>query len=113
MRGSPKKKARTMLPPEFHGSWNKTLEHERRVDRRKTEETKKLSSDPAEFFRQVVGFEPTEYQKEFIRMFLENQFVAARWCRQSGKSWIISALLLWYALNHPDSHIAVVAPSWR
>jgi len=72
-----------------------------------------LSSDPVEFFRQVVGFEPTKYQVEFIKLFLENQFIAARWCRQSGKSWIISALLLWYAVTHPDSYIAVVGPSWR
>jgi reverse gyrase len=43
----------------------------------------KLSRDPVEFFRQVVGFEPTSYQKEFIKLFLENQFLAARWCRQS------------------------------
>jgi phage FluMu gp28-like protein len=113
MRGSPKKKARTMLPPEFLPRWNKTLTHEKRVDCRKAKETKKLSEDPKEFFRQVVGFEPTEYQVDLINKFLENQFVAARWCRQSGKSWIISALLLWYAVTHPDSYIAVVGPSWR
>jgi phage FluMu gp28-like protein len=113
MRGSPKKKARTMLPPEFHNPWNKTLEHERKVDRRKAEETEKLSNEPIEFFRQVVGFEPTEYQVDLIRKFLSHQFIAARWCRQSGKSWIISALLLWYAVTHPNSYIAVVGPSWR
>jgi len=72
-----------------------------------------LRSDPVEFFRQVLGFEPTEYQRELIRLFLENQFIAARWCRQSGKSWTISALLLNFALSHPDSYIAVVGPSWR
>jgi hypothetical protein len=72
-----------------------------------------LKGDPAEFFRQILGFEPTGYQKELIKLFQENQFLAARWCRQSGKSWTISALLLNYALNHPDSYIAVVGPSWR
>ena len=72
-----------------------------------------LRSDPVEFFRQVLGFEPTESQRELIRLFLENQFIAARWCRQSGKSWTISALLLNFALSHPDSYIAVVGPSWR
>jgi hypothetical protein len=46
-------------------------------------------------------------------MFTENQFTAARWCRQSGKSFIISALLLWYAIAHPNSTIAIVGPSWR
>jgi hypothetical protein len=42
----------------------------------------KLKSKPAEFFRQVLGFEPTDYQKEFIALFEQNQFLAARWCRQ-------------------------------
>jgi len=72
-----------------------------------------LSSDPVQFFRQVVGFEPTGYQKDFIKLFVENQFTAGRWCRQSGKSWIMAALLLWYALTRPDSYIALVGPSWR
>jgi len=72
-----------------------------------------LSSDPVQFFRQVVGFEPTSYQKDFIKLFVENQFTAGRWCRQSGKSWIMAALLLWYALTRPDSYIALVGPSWR
>jgi len=46
-------------------------------------------------------------------MFQENQFTAARWCRQSGKTFIIAALLLWYAITHPDSAIGIVGPSWR
>lgn len=77
------------------------------------EKALRLSSDPAQFFRQVVGFEPTSYQKNFIKLFVENQFTAGRWCRQSGKSWIMAALLLWYALTRPDSYIALVGPSWR
>jgi len=77
------------------------------------EKTLGLSSDPVQFFRQVVGFEPTSYQKDFVKLFVENQFTAGRWCRQSGKSWIMAALLLWYALTRSDSYIALVGPSWR
>jgi hypothetical protein len=73
----------------------------------------KLSEDPVTFFEQVVGFKPTEYQKDLARKFMENQFVALRWNRQSGKSWICSALLLNYALMHPNSWIGIVAPGWR
>jgi phage FluMu gp28-like protein len=80
------------------------------IQNRKVEE---LKTDLVEFFRQILGFEPTQYEKELIELFQKNQFVAARWCRQSGKSWTISALLLNFALNHPDSYIAVVGPSWR
>jgi len=75
--------------------------------------TQQLSADPIEFFRQIIGFEPTSYQCELTKLFQENQFLAARWSRQSGKSHIISALLTWYALTHPESHIAVVGPSLR
>ena len=46
-------------------------------------------------------------------MFENNQFTAARWCRQSGKTYIICALLLWYAVTHPNSAIGIVGPSWR
>ena len=46
-------------------------------------------------------------------MFQNNQFTAARWCRQSGKTFIIAALLLWYATTHPQSAVGIVGPSWR
>jgi phage terminase large subunit-like protein len=61
----------------------------------------------------VLGFKPYSYQEQFIRLFEQNQFTAARWCRQSGKTFIISALLLWYAVTHPNTAIGVVGPSWR
>lgn len=70
-------------------------------------------TDPPTFFKQTLGFKPTKYQIQLTNFFTENQFVAARWCRQSGKSHIISALLLHYALIHPNVYIAVVGPSWR
>src|SRR3989304_689746 len=54
-----------------------------------------------------------EILADYIQMFQENQFTAARWCRQSGKTFIIAALLLWYAATHPDSAIGIVGPSWR
>ena len=66
-----------------------------------------------EFFEQIIGFKPYAYQKEFVEMFKNNQFTAARWCRQSGKTFIIAALFLWYATTHPDSAIGIVGPSWR
>ena len=73
----------------------------------------KLKSKPVEFFEQILGFKPFDYELELIKLFENNQFLAARWCRQSGKSFTVSALLLNYALNNPDSYIAVVGPSWR
>jgi phage FluMu gp28-like protein len=113
MRGYSGKKARAMRPSQILPAWFRLQESERLVEKAEVENAQRLSSDPAEFFEQVVGFKPFAYQVQFIRMFQNNQFTAARWCRQSGKSWIISALLLWYAVTHADSHIAVVGPSWR
>jgi len=68
---------------------------------------------PINFCIYVLGFKPTKYQEDLAEKFMKHQFIAARWCRQSGKSHMISALLLWYALTHPNSYIAVVGPSWR
>ena len=72
-----------------------------------------LKTEPIEFFRQVLGVEPTDYQKELIEMFQKNQFIAARWSRQSGKSFTTSGILLNYALANPGVYIGVVGPSWR
>jgi len=107
------KRARAMRPSEILPSWYNLQQSERLFDQAEVEKAQKLSDEPIEFFRQIVGFEPTFYQVDFIKKFLKNQFIAACWCRQSGKSWIISALLLWYSLTHKDSYIAVVGPSWR
>jgi phage FluMu gp28-like protein len=79
----------------------------------RNDEVSRMAKTPSEFFRNLLGFKPTAYQQELITFFEENQFIAARWCRQSGKSWIVSALLLNYALQHNDAYIAVVGPSWR
>ena len=35
------------------------------------------------------------------------------WCRQSGKTFIISSLLLLYATTHPETAVGIVGPSWR
>jgi len=72
-----------------------------------------IPEDPIEFFRNYLGFIPTKYQAELIDFFVKNQFVAACWCRQSGKSTTIAGLLLHYALIHPECYIGIVGPSWR
>lgn len=102
-----------MRPNQILPLWYSLQQSETLVEKAQLAKAQQLSSDPVEFFEQIVGFKPFPYQVEFIRMFVASQFTAARWCRQSGKSWIISALLLWYAVTHPDSKIAVVGPSWR
>ncbi|MCW4018010.1 MAG: terminase family protein [Candidatus Bathyarchaeota archaeon] len=72
-----------------------------------------LKGDVKSFFEQVFGFTPFKYQLELAEMFEKNQFTAVRWSRQTGKSFCVSALLLKYAWEHPDSYIAIVGPSFR
>jgi len=116
MPGLSEKRPRAFHPSELMPTWYRLQRSVRIVEAEEMKRAQELSEDPVEFFRQVVGFEPTEYQKQLIEWFVsedEHQFIAARWCRQSGKSWIVAALLLWYAVTHADSSIAVVAPSLR
>ncbi len=70
-----------------------------------------LPTDPVDFCKTILKFTPTEYQEKFLKD--SNQFIALRWSRQSGKSFIVSARLLWQALLNNGFHIAVVAPSFR
>jgi phage FluMu gp28-like protein len=70
-------------------------------------------TDPLIFCKETLGFNPTTYQTQLIGQFKDNQFIAARWARQTGKSHTISALLLHYALTNPNINIGIVGPSWR
>ena len=72
-----------------------------------------LKGDVKRFFEQIFGFTPFKYQLELADLFEKNQFTAVRWSRQTGKSFCVSALLLKYAWEHPDSYIAIVGPSFR
>jgi phage FluMu gp28-like protein len=102
-----------MHPDQFLEKWRDFQQQNTELKQAVTAQTEALSSDSAVFFEQIVGFKPYPYQKEFIDIFENNQFTAARWCRQSGKTQTISALLLKYAVSHPDVAIGVVGPSWR
>jgi len=107
------KEARTLRPHQILPRWHRLQQNNRKIHQTIKEKTQKLSTDPNTFFQQILGFTPYEYQKNFIKLFTDNQFTAARWCRQSGKTFIISALLLWYAINNPNTAIGIVGPSWR
>ena len=91
------------------------LERELKQLQQQTSQLEKhtFSPDPVQFCMETLGFNPTKYQKELINQFKDNQFIAARWARQTGKSHTISALLLHYALMNRNVNIGVVGPSWR
>jgi hypothetical protein len=108
-----KAQARTLRPSQILPRWRELQEGNSQIHQAALDKTKQLSADPAEFIEQVMGLKLFSYQREFMELFRDNQFCAARWCRQSGKTFIISALLLWYATTFPNSQIGIVGPSWR
>src|SRR6266568_1795468 len=70
-----------------------------------------IPTDPVDFCKRLLGFQPTPYQEKFLKD--SNQFIALRWSRQSGKSYIVSARLMWQVLLNNGTHVAIVAPSYR
>ena len=67
----------------------------------------RIPDDPVKFC-ELVGFRPTAYQTKLLHD--KHQFIAVRWCRQSGKSHCVAALILWTCLWYPESNIVVLSP---
>jgi len=74
---------------------------------------RKVPEDFPEFCEKWLRLKLTDYQRQGAKLIAENDSVALRWSRQSGKTHMISAWLLHYALLHPGAQIAIVGPSWR
>src|SRR5713101_7290811 len=70
-----------------------------------------IPTDPVDFCKSLLGFQPTPYQERFLKD--PSQFIALRWSRQSGKSYIVAARMTWQAITNNGIHIAIVAPSYR
>jgi phage FluMu gp28-like protein len=108
-----KKEARTFQPNRFLAKFREIDQDHDQVKQTVTDQTIQLSVNTVDFFERILGFKLYDYQKEFADIFENNNFTAARWCRQSGKSQTISALLLKHAVTHPNTAIGIVGPSWR
>jgi len=73
-----------------------------------------VPEDPVEFAEKWFEVRPTEYQCKLAKAFMKPYLtIVVRWSRQSGKSYFIALLLIWYALKHPGVAIGVVGPSLR
>ncbi|MBC7131254.1 hypothetical protein H5T51_08630, partial [Candidatus Bathyarchaeota archaeon] len=66
-----------------------------------------------EFCEKSLGLKIAKYHAEAAELLLKHNDVTLRWARQTGKTHLIAAFLLWYALKNPNTQIAVVGPSWR
>ena len=69
--------------------------------------------DATKFFREVCRLKPYTYQLALEKLYLDNQFLAVRWPRQTGKSTFIGGLMLKDAYQYEDLNIAFVGPSFR
>jgi len=107
------RKPRSLKQHEYDARWKALEKRSETLDCQHTAQVEELRGDTARFFGEVFGFKPFWYQLELADLFDKNQFLAVRWPRQTGKSFTVSALLLIYAFEHPDSYIAIVGPSWR
>lgn len=56
-----------------------------------------------------VTFDPWEYQKELFSIINTNRFIVALVARQQGKSVMVAAYLLWYAIFNADKTVGVVS----
>ncbi len=70
-----------------------------------------ISNDILGFFGRVTAYSPTDYQVRFLLD--QEQFVVARWARQTGKSLSLAVLCLFTALSEPNRGVAILAPSLR
>jgi hypothetical protein len=57
----------------------------------------------------LVLFEPRIYQLDLAKKMLEDRYTIAKWARQSGKTTIVAASLLWMALFNKNYRILIVA----
>ena len=79
----------------------------------------KCSKNPTYFIRNyvkiisvdegLIPFNMYDYQSKMVDTFQNNRFVIAKMARQTGKSTTIISYLLWYALFHENTNIAVLA----
>mgnify|MGYP001101276034 FL=1 len=75
---------------------------------------KEIPKDPVVFSHDWLQVKAFHYQRKLAEAFMKPYLtIVVRWTRQSGKSFFIALLLVWYALKHPGVAIGIVGPSLR
>lgn len=70
-----------------------------------------LPSNPVEFARTVLGFNPLPYQQRLLED--QSKRIVVRMCRQAGKTTTIAVRAIWFAATHPRTLTLIVSPSLR
>lgn len=83
------------------------------------QEIKRCAKDPIYFIRHYVYINTKDFgmqlmktypfQDAAIMRFLKYRFNINRWSRQVGKSTVVRAFILWYAIFHQDKLVAMLA----
>jgi len=89
------------------------LEQAERILQEKSKKLEPAPEDPVEFAEKFFGVKAFRYQQKLAAAFTKFLTIVVRWCRQSGKSFFVAILLIWYALKHPGVEIGIVGPSLR
>jgi len=77
-------------------------------------ERRELPTDPVEFCERILHIRPTSYQRRLLKLLAEgHRRIVLRWARQTGKTYILTAVLIWYCSTHPGSTALIVAPGLR
>ena len=105
-------------PKRFHAEevrtqWSGLIEDYRVYHEAKYAKVEASKGDAAMFFSEICRLKPFWYQLELAELYKQNQFLAVRWHRQTGKSTFIGGLLLQDAYEIPDLNIGFIGPSWR
>ena len=79
----------------------------------------RCSQDPVYFIREyirivsldegIIPFTMYDFQEDMVQRFHENRFNIAKLPRQSGKSTIVTAYLLWYVIFNDNVNVAILA----
>ncbi len=69
---------------------------------------------PAVFARDVLNFEPTDYQLEIVHSVRDNRRTSVASCHGAGKSGTSGRFVVpWFVCTHPDSLAITTAPTFR
>ena len=92
-------------------SLERELRRLRKAIERKRKTRIELPEDPVEFCVKILGFKPTSYQERLLRS--SSKRIVLRWARQTGKTFILAARMIWYCAHHPNTLSLIVAPGLR
>jgi hypothetical protein len=98
---------------EIEVQWQGLREEYRIHQASKVAKVDAVKGDTAKFFNEICHLKPFTYQLELAELYRQNQLIAVRWPRQTGKSTSIGGLLLQDAYENPDLNIGFIGPSWR